>query len=116
MGSRTVWKIETEENTGIHLYSHWGGGDKLRATAEALLRSKSRWEDETYFTRIFTSWIINDDWDSGTGFGLWSGPLDRDYFEESYEPVTVFPKQKKIKYGTFLYTYEEFLDFARQTV
>lgn len=116
MGSRTVWKIATSEDTAIHLYSHWGGSDKIRATAEALLRAESRWDDRTYFTRIFTSWIINDSWDTETGHGLWAGKLDDDYFEESYNPVTIYPIENIVDWGGERFTFREFIEMAREQV
>ena len=116
MGSRTVWKIATTEDTAIHLYSHWGGNDKMRATAEALLRAKHRWDDRTYFTRIFTSWIINDSWDTETGHGLWAGKIDDDFFEESYTPVTIYPIQNIVEWGGERLTFRGFIEMAREKV
>lgn len=116
MGSRTTWKITTEDYMGIHLYSHWGGEDKLSLTAKAIQKAEPRWEDLTYFTRIFTSCIIGDNWDSETGYGLWSGLIGKDFFEESYEPVTIYPKEQLIRWDSELFTYREFLEFANNTL
>jgi len=116
LGSRTVWKIATGKDTAIHLYSHWGGDDKMRATAEALLRSEGRWEDRTYFTRIFTSWIINDSWDMETGHGLWAGPINEEYFEESYAPVIIYPIDHHIEWDGERYTFQGFISKARNEV
>lgn len=116
MGSRTVWKIATNDEIGIHLYSHWGGSDKIRITAEALLRAESRWDDPTYFTRIFTSWVINDGWDTETGHGLWAGRLDLDFFEESYNPVTIYPDDNLVNWGGETFTFTGFIEMAREKV
>ena len=112
MGSRTVWKFRTGEDTAIHLYAHWGGSDKLRATAEAIARAKSRWSDETYATRIMISTIIGDEWLSETGFGIWAESLKGNFFEEEYDPVTIDPMNQTITYGAFTMSYEEFLTMA----
>ena len=112
MGARTVWKFRTGEDTAIHLYAHWGGSDKLRATAEAIARAKSRWSDETYATRIMISTIIGDDWLSETGYGIWAGWLDEEYFEEEYDPVTIDPTNQTVSYGAFVMPYEDFLTMA----
>ena len=116
MGNRTIWKIATSEDTAIHLYSHWGGNEKMRATAEALLRSESRGDDRTYFARIFTSWIINDNWDSESGHGLWAGGINEQYFEESYEPVTIYPIANTIEWDGVPYTFRSFIEMARENV
>lgn len=113
MGSRTVWKIASDYGQAIHLYSHWGGSDKLRATVEALLRAEPRWSDEDYFRRIFVSWIINDSWDMETGHGLWAGSMNADYFEENYIECEIYPELKEVIWDGVTFTYEEFIEFAK---
>lgn len=112
MGSRTVWKIQTDRNQGIHLYAHSDGEEKLQITAEALIIAKPRWSDESYFTRIFISQVIGDQWDSEYGYGLWAGSMDTDYFDESYEQCEIYPESKQIFFDGVSYTYEQFIAFS----
>jgi len=116
MGSRTVWKFKTGEDTAIHLYSHWGGSDKLRTTAEAIASSEARWGDNTYATRIMISTIIGHDWQHETGFGIWAGSLLEDYFEESYDNVTIDAEKMLIEYGAFQLSFTDFLAMAHNAL
>ena len=42
----------------------------LGQLANALDKARPRWNDESYAIRIATSQMINDDWNSETGWGL----------------------------------------------
>jgi len=117
MGSRTVWKLQTWNNQGIHLYAHSDGEEKLRITAEALIIAKPRWQDPDYFRRIFVSQVIGDRWDQELGYGLSSGDMDEELFEESYEECLIYPERMTIWFDDIFYSYEQFIAFAaEQTV
>ncbi len=79
MGARTNFVIRTTKNPSedIVLYSHWGGDSSERDFAQAISKAMARWGDDSYFTRIIVSQLINEQWDSETGFGLYVGLLMR---------------------------------------
>lgn len=70
MGDRANVGIRGTDRNTIFLYLHWGGADRNEIVANALAHAMSRDEDESYFTRIFISRVIDRDWDKETGVGL----------------------------------------------
>jgi hypothetical protein len=115
MGSRTAWKIVTNDSGAVTwLYSHWGGDSKLRDTRDALVAAMPRWSDTTYGARIFISNIVRENWGNETGFGLTATLADADCpFEEGYDLVTVDFTTNTLTYGKFELTFDEFLDEER---
>lgn len=111
MGSRTTWKITTNNSGAVTwLYSHWGGDSKLQDTRDALVAATPRWGDTTYAARIFVSKIVGESWSEETGFGL-TATLANDEcpFEESYDLVSLDFTTNTITYGKFEFSFEEFL-------
>lgn len=82
MGDRCTFifadTLEAPEGVDAHdpivtmLYSHWGGESRHEDLAHAIAKALPRWTDPSYATRICVSQIIGSDWDSETGFGLFS--------------------------------------------
>ena len=70
MGDRANVGIRTSNNNTIFLYLHWGGIDRHEILAKAISQAMVRDGDESYFTRILTSRIIDTDWDKETGVGM----------------------------------------------
>jgi hypothetical protein len=70
MGDRANIGIRGSDNNTIFLYLHWGGMDRHETVAKALAHAMVRDGDESYFTRIFISRVIDTDWDKETGVGL----------------------------------------------
>ena len=87
MGARTNFHFKTDTGV-ITLYSHWGGDEKDIDLARALAAAGPRISlgDTGYALRIVISQLINTEWDSETGFGLYIG---EEGGEEQYHPVTV---------------------------
>lgn len=57
------------EDTGVVLYTHWKGSEIPNRLANALDRSKDRWDDPAYLTRVIFQDVIGND-NSITGFGI----------------------------------------------
>jgi hypothetical protein len=70
MGDRASIGIKTSNNNTIFLYLHWGGMDRHEILAKAISYAMSRDGDESYFTRILVSRIVDTDWDKETGVGM----------------------------------------------
>lgn len=70
MGDRANVGIRGTDGNTLYLYLHWGGADRHEIVANALAHAMNRDEDESYFTRIFISRVIDTDWDKETGVGL----------------------------------------------
>lgn len=70
MGDRANVGIRTSNNNTIFLYLHWGGMDRHEILAKAISHAMVRDGDESYFTRIFVSRVIDTDWDKETGVGM----------------------------------------------
>ena len=70
MGDRANVGIRTSNGNTIFLYLHWGGMDRHEIVAKAISHAMLRDGDESYFTRIFVSRVIDTDWDKETGVGM----------------------------------------------
>jgi hypothetical protein len=70
MGDRASVGIKGSDGNTIYLYLHWGGEDRHTTVANAIAYAMPRDGDESYFTRIFVSRVIDSDWDKETGVGM----------------------------------------------
>lgn len=79
MGERIHFVFKQQEDVpAIALYSHWGADSYKEDLAKALNASEDRWDDPQYGTRIMISYLINNEWTSTLGYGLYvvNGVLD----------------------------------------
>ena len=67
MGDRGQIKIR---DTGVYLYTHWGGSELMADLKRALKRASDRWSDPEYLTRVIFDEMKDDDVTSTTGFGI----------------------------------------------
>jgi hypothetical protein len=73
MGARINYVFKNSEGgPSVVLYSHWGETEWQRDIAMALLHSKPRWRDDSYFTRMMISYLMQDSVFSETGFGIYA--------------------------------------------
>jgi hypothetical protein len=70
MGDRASIGIKTSNHNTICLYLHWGGMDRHEILAKAISYAMVRDGDESYFTRILISRIVDTDWNQETGVGM----------------------------------------------
>ena len=70
MGDRGNLGIKTSNGNTIFIYLHYGGMDRHEILANAISHAMVRDGDESYFTRIFVSRVIDTDWDKETGVGM----------------------------------------------
>ena len=70
MGNRANFGFKDRKGDTVFLYGHWAGHRMLENLADAVSAAETRWDDETYATRIAISHLINDEWKSTTGWGI----------------------------------------------
>jgi hypothetical protein len=70
MGDRANFGFRDHKGDTVYLYGHWAGHNMLTNLASAVLAAESRWQDESYATRICISQLINEDWGQTTGWGI----------------------------------------------
>ena len=71
MGDRAVIGFQSEADSPVlYLYMHWSGSEQEQILKDALLRSSSRWGDNSYATRICISELVGKDWNQDLGYGL----------------------------------------------
>jgi hypothetical protein len=115
MGDRANFGIRTSDRNTIFIYLHWGGTDRHEIMANAIAHAMAREGDEGYFTRIFVSRIIAEDWNSETGAGMsinrlsasgdWEDIPIYDYttqtigiYEEAWDSVGGYVKDTGVEY------------------
>jgi hypothetical protein len=123
MGDRANVGIRGSDGNTVYLYLHWGGSDRHETVAKALAHAMVRDGDESYFTRIFISRVIDTDWDKETGVGFSVNKLPAggdgydvpiyDYkkqtiglYEESWDKAGGFVKFTDIEYPRDIYLAE----------
>ena len=111
MGSRTTWKIVTNDSGAVTwLYSHWGGESKFEDTQRALINAMPRWGDTTYGARSFISAIVRENWSDTTGFGITATLSDAVApFEESYFNAVIDFTEQRVTFGSREWSFEEFI-------
>lgn len=67
------------KSQGLYLYTHWSGSNWPEKLREALIFGKGRWTDDSYLTRIITSRMFDDLFDSETGGGISLNITDNEY-------------------------------------
>jgi len=70
MGDRANFGFKDSKGDTLYLYGHWAGHNMLANLAEAVSAAESRWQDESYATRIAISNLVGDEWTQTTGWGL----------------------------------------------
>jgi hypothetical protein len=70
MGDRANFGFVQSNGETIVLYGHWAGYNMLGKLADAVIKARPRWNDESYATRIVISQLIGDQWNMETGWGL----------------------------------------------
>jgi hypothetical protein len=70
MGDRANFGFVQSNGETIVLYGHWAGHNMLGKLADAVIKARPRWNDESYATRIAISRLIGDEWNMETGWGL----------------------------------------------
>jgi hypothetical protein len=71
MGDRANFGFKDRKGDTVFLYGHWAGHRMLENLADAVQAAEPRWTDEGYATRIAISKLINDEWPSQTGWGIY---------------------------------------------
>ena len=77
MGDRNNIKITYHNGKSVYLYSHWGGSG-LRDIVVQALETSGRVDDESYFTRVLFSKMIENDVNGETGYGIAPYAPDQD--------------------------------------
>jgi len=70
MGDRANFGFVQSNGETIFLYGHWAVYNMLGKLADAVIKARPRWNDESYATRIVISQLIGDQWNMETGWGL----------------------------------------------
>ena len=70
MGDRANFGFVQPNGNTIVLYGHWAVHNMLAQLAESVFKARHRLSDPAYATRITISQMINNDWNSETGWGL----------------------------------------------
>ena len=75
MGDRANFGFKDSKGDTLYLYGHWAGHRMLQNLADAVSAAEPRWGDASYATRICISQLVNEEWASETGWGLYINQL-----------------------------------------
>ena len=78
MGDRANVLVRDNYDSGVFLYTHWGGYNLPQLVQKALARQE-RWTDSSYLARIVFSAMVKSDIDGETGYGISSKMTDNEY-------------------------------------
>jgi hypothetical protein len=88
MGDRAMAEIKTSDGS-FYLYTHWNGHTLPNDAKEAVKKSKQRWDDESYATRIIIDQLTKHDRDKETGSGLMLQPNAEDEYNHDKPSVVI---------------------------
>lgn len=71
MGDRANFGFTQSNGDTVVVYGHWAGHGMLDLLARAVDKARPRWSDDSYATRISISNLIQDEWTSETGWGIY---------------------------------------------
>jgi len=91
MGDRGQVKIIHWDDKEIYLYTHWGGGE-LEASVKKTLSKRSRWNDDSYLTRMLFCDMVEGYEKDETGFGIQTVPND-----DAGITITINPENQTIE-------------------
>jgi len=106
MGERAQILIE---DTGVYLYTHWGGIEIIDLLRTALKR-KQRWDDPEYFGRIIFCEMIKGEEKEETGYGIGTkihSDLDHPLIIINCKEQIVTYLDKKLSFEDFIITEED---------
>lgn len=104
MGDRANIHTHTREDTGIYLYTHWGGFE-LPGTLKAALKRRQRWDDDAYLNRIIFCEMVKNHVGEETGFGISTYMPDN-----QYPIIEVMVDSQVIQIGARSWTFEEYIE------
>lgn len=117
MGARInfVLKGYPTEQAHVTLYSHWGETTWRSDLALALDKARPRWTDQSYAIRIVVSQLIGDQWDSETGYGLFTSTEGEDLGDTTvvvdFTKQTVDDMGNEHSFGSFIEYQQEVLEY-----
>jgi hypothetical protein len=88
MGDRAMAEIKTTDGS-LYVYTHWGGECLPDMARCAIQKAKSRWDDESYATRIIVDQLIKENRDEETGAGLMLKPNAEDEYNNNHPSVII---------------------------
>lgn len=108
MGARVNFELKFDENKSVHFYSHWGENSALIDLQNALKKAQShgRLKDVSYCARIVFCYLVREDIDGGTGYGI------SPYYMDGL-PISIDLEKQKVEDLTieeFLILSEEYLN------
>ena len=104
MGDRANVLIQSGDNPGVYLYTHWGGYS-LPKTVQDALKQKERWDDEQYLNRIIFCEMIKGQKRETTGYGITAFVCDG---EDRIIHIDVDKQQITLKNHT--YSFDEYIE------
>jgi hypothetical protein len=109
MGARCTFVFKQSEDQAVALYSHWGEYSMYQDLAAALQHAQPRKGDESYYTRMAISYLLQDSILDETGYGLYAcnpndlGPMDH--------PITIDLTNNTIIDDTGSHPIDEFISY-----
>jgi hypothetical protein len=111
MGARCTFVLKHSDDQAVALYSHWGEDSMNRDIAGALAHCEPRWNDPSYGTRMFISYMIQYDLMSETGFGIYPcNPSDLGFIDH---PIIIDFTNGTVGIGSEWHSFEEWISFYR---
>ena len=92
------------KETGVYLYSHWGGS-VLKKIVKASLKRNQRWNDVEYLTRIIFCEMIKDYVTSETGFGIGNS----EHGDNEHDLIIVDTETQTVQIGKTKKTFKGFI-------
>lgn len=104
MGDRANIKMVYEDESVIYFYTHWGGSALPQDLRNALIRGKSRWDNEPYLARIIFSEMIQNEVLDEAGYGISTYECDNEH-----PIIVVNPSEQTVETQEVKWSFDEFV-------
>ena len=109
MGARCTFVFKQSKDQAVALYSHWGEDTMYEDLAAALQHAVPRIGDESYYTRMAISYLLQDSILDETGYGLYAcNPNDLGFMDH---PIIINLIDKTVEDDTGIHSIEEFITY-----
>lgn len=109
MGARCTFVFKQSKNQAVALYSHWGEDTMYEDLAAALQHAAPRKSDESYYTRMAISYLLQDDLLDELHYGLYAcNPNDLGFMDH---PIVIDLTDNTVTDDTGTHGIDEFINY-----
>lgn len=109
MGARCTFVFKQSTDQAVALYSHWGEDSMYDDLAAALRHASPRLGDESYYTRMAVSYLLQDSILDETGYGIYACDPNNLFYMD--HPIVINLIDKTVEDDTGTHSIDDFIKY-----